>query len=46
MEELNGFPASRMILNPAGCAFYQFEARHDELNLFIQPVSYITVIDL
>ena len=37
MEELNGFPASRMILNPSGCAFYQFEVRQDEWNLFIQP---------
>ena len=37
MEELNGFPGARMILNPSGCAFYQFEIQHDEWNLFVQP---------
>ena len=37
MEELNGFPAARMILNPSGCAFYEFDVRNDEWNLFVQP---------
>ena len=37
IEELNNFPASRMILNPGGCAFYEFEVTNDEFNMFIQP---------
>ena len=26
-----------MILNPSGCAFYQFEVKYDEFNMFVQP---------
>ena len=26
-----------MVLNPGGCAFYDFEVKHDEFNMLIQP---------
>ena len=39
IEILNDFPALRMILNPGGCAFYQFEVNGDETNMFVQPAK-------
>jgi len=38
IEELNDYPSLRMILNPGGCAYYEFdEVKFDEFNMFITP---------
>ena len=39
IEKLNNFPELRMILNPGGCAFYEFPVADDQLYMFVQPAA-------
>ena len=39
IEKLNNFPELRMILNPGGCAFYEFPVADDQFYMFVQPAA-------
>ena len=36
-DELNNFPELKLILEPGGCAYYEFPVNPEETNSFIQP---------
>ena len=36
---MNNFPELRMILNPSGCAYYDFPVASDQVNMFVQPAA-------
>ena len=36
-DELNGFPAKKLTLQPGGCGYYEFEIKPGQVNSFIQP---------
>ena len=38
-EKLNEFPSTILILNPAGCALYEFPIKMDQIHMFIKAAK-------
>ena len=45
-EKLNEFPSTILILNPGGCAHFEFPIEMEQINMFIQSCSIIALLSI